>query len=582
MNMLYANSPRVSSKTSNNAASSVRRKYSAAVYPFLCCAIVLLCLAVAQPFANSAFNDDWSYSYVALKFAETGRLHYSGWGSPMILFQTVWGAAWIRVFGFSFNVLRAATVPFSLGFVVLVYALGRKLGLERTFALFGAIAIGTSPLFLPLAASFMTESYGCFFGTLCLYAAIASAQTPNRPQARCWLWVLAISGILGGSNRQLIWAAPLSLIPYVWWLKRSDRRFTLHAAAAGVFCIASAAFLLARLSQPYAPLQLSRAQLFGVAVDNGGIACALLSNLSLSCLLAALPAFICFTPFWGRLGILRLTQYGIVCAMFMALLVCLFGTRYGLAPFLGNMLTPYGILNPGEDALGGRPVILPIGVRSGITWLLLISVAAAIRITRKHRPCLERVPLTVLALFSASYIPFVLPGAVVGLVFDRYMLPLLPALIVIGLLTVRSMSCTVPVSAWVCLILFAGYSTVTTHDYFSYLRARVLAARNLETRGIPRREISAGVEYDGWTELQLAGTIKPILYNDVRPGRTTETFWFWEKTVTVKPRYVISYCAPSDVPAAAITTVPIETWLPPRRWAAVGVRRADLDRVIRR
>jgi hypothetical protein len=312
MNTLYADSPRASSRTSNNTASSVRRKYSAAVYPFLCCATVLLCLAIAQPFANSAFNDDWSYSYVALRFAQTGRLHYSGWGSPMILVQTVWGAAWIRVFGFSFNVLRAATVPFSLGFVVLVYALGRKSGLERNFALFGAIAVGTSPLFLPLAASFMTEPYGCFFGTLCLYAAIASAQTPNRLHARCWLWVLAISGILGGSNRQVIWAAPLSLIPYLWWLKRSDRRFTLHAATAGAFCIASAAFLFARLSQPYAPLQLSRAQLFHLPVDNGRIACALLANLSLSCLLAALPAFVCFTPFWRRLGMPRLIQYAVV------------------------------------------------------------------------------------------------------------------------------------------------------------------------------------------------------------------------------------------------------------------------------
>jgi hypothetical protein len=132
------------------------------------------------------------------------------------------------------------------------------------------------------------------------------------------------------------------------------------------------------------------------------------------------------------------------------------------------------------------------------------------------------------------------------------------------------------------LILFAGYSTATTHDYFSYLRGRVLAARNLENRGIPRREISAGVEYDAWTELQMAGTIKPVLYNGVRPGRRTDEFWFWEQVVTVKPRYVISYCAPSSVPAAAITTVPIETWLPPHSWAAVGVRRADLVRLSRR
>jgi len=153
---------------------------------------------------------------------------------------------------------------------------------------------------------------------------------------------------------------------------------------------------------------------------------------------------------------------------------------------------------------------------------------------------------------------------------------------IVGLLLVRSASCTVPVSAWLCVLVLAGYSTATTHDYFSYLRARVLAARTLECRGIPRREISAGVEYDGWTQLRLAGTIKPVLYNDDRPGRSTDSFWFWKKAVAVTPRYVISYCAPADVPAASITTVSIETWLPPRRWAVVAVRRADVGSVLRR
>src|SRR5262249_33278060 len=139
---------------------------------------------------------------------------------------------WIRIFGFSFDVLRAATIPFSFGFVLLVYALARKVGLTRNFACFAALTVATSPLFLPLAASFMTDVYGSFFITACIYAVVAAAETNSSRAAKRWLWILAASGIVGGSNRQLVWAAPFVLIPYLVWLKRSDRRFVFHALAA--------------------------------------------------------------------------------------------------------------------------------------------------------------------------------------------------------------------------------------------------------------------------------------------------------------------------------------------------------------
>src|SRR5437868_619532 len=48
-------------------------QHRSVLYSLLCCAAVLICIALAHPFANSAFNDDWAYSRVALKLAETGR-----------------------------------------------------------------------------------------------------------------------------------------------------------------------------------------------------------------------------------------------------------------------------------------------------------------------------------------------------------------------------------------------------------------------------------------------------------------------------------------------------------------------------
>jgi hypothetical protein len=127
----------------------------------LCLGIPLLCVLIARPFGKIAFDDDWSYSHIALKFAQTGHLQYDGWGSPTLLFQSLWAAGWIRILGFSFDLMRLITLPFSLGFVLLVYVLGRKIGLRCELALFGALTVGTAPLFLPIAASFMTDPYGC-------------------------------------------------------------------------------------------------------------------------------------------------------------------------------------------------------------------------------------------------------------------------------------------------------------------------------------------------------------------------------------------------------------------------------------
>src|SRR4051812_44356053 len=97
----------------------LRNLYRENIYPLACCAIVLFCIVLGDPFAPAGFVDDWSYSHLTLKLAQTGQFRYNGWGSPTLLFQGLWGAAWIRLFGFSFDLMRVITIPFALGFVLL-------------------------------------------------------------------------------------------------------------------------------------------------------------------------------------------------------------------------------------------------------------------------------------------------------------------------------------------------------------------------------------------------------------------------------------------------------------------------------
>ena len=103
---------------------------SGRAWPALCGAVLLLAIFLANPFNDSGFDDDWSYGRLAMKLAQTGSIQYNGWGSPLQLVQAFWAVPWIRAFGFSFPILQVSTIPVSLGFVLLVYATGRRIGLS--------------------------------------------------------------------------------------------------------------------------------------------------------------------------------------------------------------------------------------------------------------------------------------------------------------------------------------------------------------------------------------------------------------------------------------------------------------------
>lgn len=541
--------------------------------PVLCCAALFICVLISAPFANAGFNDDWSYSYVAQKLAETGHLHYSGWGSPTILFQSLWGAAWIRMFGFSFNLLRAVSIPFSIGFVLLTFGLARDVGLNKSLAAFAALTVACSPLFVPIAASFMTEPYACFFSLLCVYAGVNSAAATDSQHALSWLWLVAISGVLGGADRQSVWAAPMLLIPYLLWSRRSDRRYSVHAILSWCICAAFMIFVLWQFSQPYGPLHLSQPQVMEILVDHWAPALISLASLALSGILMMWPIFFCVGSLRKNLGLNRFVTLFAISAMITVMLVWL---RVGLVPFVGNILSPTGILEGGREALGYRPDILPLVSRLILTWLLTSSVAVGVYLHHKCPGILGQIPRHIFMIFFFGYVPLLIPGALIGLTFDRYLLPLLPIGVVTLLVLLQYHIHRIPITGWAGLFIFASYSVLTTHDYFSALRARGTVAEILKSNGVSVQHISAGLEYDGWTQLQLAGVLKAVQFGDPYEGNTTDTFWFWNYTPAIKPDFVVVNAQRSVVLANERLRIPFRTWVPPFERAAVALKRLDL------
>ena len=92
------------------------------------------------------------------------------------------------------------------------------------------------------------------------------------------------------------------------------------------------------------------------------------------------------------------------------------------------------------------------------------------------------------------------------ILFDRYLILLLPVLVVPLLWQFQHrIHETPPAWGWAVLGLFACFGIAITHDYLAAGRARVQAATTAIAAGIPRPHISAGLEYDGWTQLEQTG-----------------------------------------------------------------------------
>jgi len=199
-------------------------------YGLLSALVVLGAMALTVPVAECGVNDDWSYTKMALDFAQTGHLIYNWWTGPMLVAQVWWGAFFIKLFGFSFLTVRLSTAPLAAGCAILLYGLHRRAGLPLGLAIFGTLVITLSPVFILNAVTFMTDVPALFFFLASAYGFVRVAEVLddiNKDSSRnemlpkpFWRWLLfaTIGGILGGSIRQTDWIIPF-LAP-LWLLVR--------------------------------------------------------------------------------------------------------------------------------------------------------------------------------------------------------------------------------------------------------------------------------------------------------------------------------------------------------------------------
>ena len=495
-------------------------------WPALFCALVLLLAAVAaHPVAEIGIIDDFSYIHSARLLALTGHIVYNGWDTPMLGWQLYLGALFAKLFGPSYTAIRASTLFVAMVAAFLAQRTFIRAGITSFNATIATIALILSPLFLPLALTYMSDMGGLFCLLLCLYACLRALQAHSNSAVLTWLCFAALSNAAGGTVRQIAWLGVLVMFPCTVWLLRRRPHVLLVGAALYAFSLGAIySSLHWFLNQPHSehePLLVPFTglhQLLHLAVE--------LLSLALSFTLLLLPFLVAFLPAvplrTRRVKAILAIGGALIVAVFSCLILLQPDAAVGLiAPFKGNVVTPFGIL--GSFPIKGRtPTVLPLLLRFLLTlavlatlpsffaWLLNSSRPAPVAQLKPgvSQPLPWSSLLVLLGPLVLAYLALLVPRGLSGDLFDRYLLLLLPIGVIFLLRLFQDrVQPALPAATTVLVALFGLYAIAGTHDAFSMYRARQGAIDQLHAAAIPDTSIDAGFEHNGATQIDQAGFI---------------------------------------------------------------------------
>ena len=555
---------------------------------WLCVAALLACVFISHPVAEIGICDDWSYIRSAQLMAQTGRFEYVGWASAMLGWMLPLGALFIKLFGFSFTVVRAASVLIACGTAYLFQRCFVRAGLSSWNATITALTFVLSPIYLPLATTYMTDLAGVFATLICLYCCLRALQADNDFKATVWLSSGSVLTAVGGTARQTAWLALFVMIPSAAWLLQKRR---LNWVGVLVVWLASVAFTRASMvwfsHQPYSLRE---------AVVAGYVDRDLLYNLIEHVTRATLDSFLILLPItlaYAAHSAVRSRQsrrwYGgaiVVTVLLLAATAYRHTLVSWLAPFDENYFTEKGLVDMPE--IGVRGTMLAPWFRvllTALVWLCGTLTVGYFLARRKQKRTTNPVrahgfantrPMAVLLLpYTAIYSALLVHRAIFSHVFDRYLLAVLfaPAILLV-LHYQEEVAPRLPNATIVLLILLGAFTTAANHDLFSMERARVRLANELIQAGVPRTEFYGGWEYDGWTQLERYGfansgymntphgfTERPpiLLTMTVKPCK----YWAARIAAAVQPKYAISFDQTSCGGPAPFAPVEYQSWLPP-------------------
>lgn len=112
---------------------------------------------IINPIGEFSLNDDWAYAKSVETYIHKGCFEIGYWPAMTLYAHVLWGVLFVKIFGFSFTVLRFSILLLGLGSILIIQKLAFQITQNRQTALLSSLVIFVSPLFMNLSNSYMTD-----------------------------------------------------------------------------------------------------------------------------------------------------------------------------------------------------------------------------------------------------------------------------------------------------------------------------------------------------------------------------------------------------------------------------------------
>ena len=512
------------------------------------------CAFALPTLTDAAVSDDWMYAWHVKTLLESHEFSVHELSTSNAIFQTLSGALFAAIFGMSFGALRMSTVIFVALSALAMYGVCREVGGERSMRALATAAYLFNPLAFVLSYTFMTDSHFTALLVTSVYfyvrgvcadrgaratiagAVFAALAFLIRPQAllipaavATYLLIRRRLGFDGGSVRLL---ARIAVVPILTALLYQGWLRLMH----GVPRMQEAVWSMV--------LGIDIARLWEL-VSRVAWAEAMYAGLMALPLVAAgltrVGVLVQLTPVAARV---------LVGSWFGVLLIGasrLYAGEARLMPHTPQFFGAWG-LGP-DDLLGGRPIIFPtialavltLVAAAGSAFLLLAlsaRVAEARRLASPGDRADERAPVArhaEAATLCATVLLCQGAGAIVTSVhvpsewisYDRYLLPMLPFTLALGVWALRGLRPAVT-AGWIVVAALAVFSIASTRDFLVVQGETWKLARWAVESGVPIERLDAGAAWGGWSFAGHPGATKgPVRSPDGHP------WWinFWARPI---------------------------------------------------
>lgn len=457
--------------------------------------LLAACITLIRPFVNTGISDDFSFIKSAKDFADTGRMVYNGWSAPILGWMLPLGALFIRLFGFSFTVVRFVSFAVAAVNGVLMQWILLRLGCTRATALFGAGAVLLSPISWLSIVLFFSDGPGLLtiLVTLALCIQIVRAETDRA--TRLWIATAFLASFLLGTARQLAWTSTLLMVPSAVWLVRKRKGILPWAAAWFAIAAAGIAGVMHWWNhQPYALIE--------PLIEHYP-----LSTWTRFVILPGMELIIVLAPVLTLFLVRRVPIKIYVVSAVLALVVPLIIAR-----------NPQQLLRMANDSIFGQApqYVLLLALAYAVA---LVPIAARItyKALARHQPTARprEINLREISILIAPFL-FVLFALVSTreAFFSRYLVPVMAAC---AIWLMKFLTDCVP-ERWGCgvagpalVAIFCAFGVIQMHDIYRENAATLSLTQWYVGQGMPREQLEAGFAFDGSYQIERTGYINEPL-----------------------------------------------------------------------